>query len=147
MLESPQIRRSTLTMILTAPSGSFDRRSKFSLSKCQEMHVHHIMDREFQFPFTGGNHAVRFRVMNTHFNQDETPFPTLPRRFCVRHTSTQLELLHGNPESVSNAIQMGVPPHLGGGRHPAKFHWAHQAPQVYREVGPRASCLDFFVSE
>ena len=66
-------------MNVTAPFESFDRRSKFSLSKCQEMHVHHIMENEFQFPFTGGNHAVWFRVMNTHLDQDETPFPTLLR--------------------------------------------------------------------
>ena len=66
-------------MNFTAPSESFDCRSKFPLSKCQEMHGHHIMDREIQFPFTGGNRAVRFRVTNTHLNQDETPFPTLPR--------------------------------------------------------------------
>ena len=137
-------------MNVTAPSESFDRCSKFSLSKCQEMHVHHIMDNEFKFPFTGGNHAVRFRAMNTHHDQDKTPFPTLPGRFRVRHTSTQLEflrVLHSNLESVSNAIQMGFPPHPGRGKYPLRSHWAHQAPQVSREVNSRAGCSEFSFSE
>ena len=62
-------------------------------------------------------------------------------RHRARRTGAQLELPHVNLKSVSNAIQMGFSPHLGGGGCPARSRWAHQAPQVFREVIPAPAVL------
>ena len=94
-------------------------------------------------------HGINLGRWEFHKDTQKGPEPPAnhPQRHRVRRTSAQLELPHGNLKSVSNAIQMGFPPHLGRATHPLRSHWAHQAPQLSREVNSRAGCFDFFDSE